>query len=93
MSKTLNSLLSDGKGIPTDFNNNMFNYDYGVKTNEKLRSLGWTPAQYDRYLDYLHQERPIDSLVADLLYFVPVEVLKEEADALGIFEEDEDGQA
>jgi hypothetical protein len=88
--KTLKELLSDGQGIPTDFKENIFNYDYGIKTNEKLRSLGWTPEQYDRYLDYLHQERPIDSLVADLLYYAPVEALIEEADAIGIFEEEED---
>ena len=75
--------------IPTG-EENIFKYDYGSKVNAKLISLGWTAEQYDRYLNYLHQERPIDSLVADLLYFAPVEALKEEADALGILEEQED---
>ena len=89
MRNPLQYLLSDGEGIPTE-PDNLFNYDYGEKINAKLRALGWTPAQYDRYLDYLHQERPIDSLVADLLYFAPPEALQEEADALGIFEEIEE---
>ena len=89
MTNPLNHLLSDGQGIPTE-PDNLFNYDYGEKINAKMRALGWTPAQYDRYLDYLHQERPIDSLVADLLYFAPPEALQEEADALGIFEEIEE---
>ena len=83
------ALLSDGEGIPTT-SENYFCYDYGIQLNAKLRSLGWTPEQYDRYLDYLHQARPIDSLVAGLLYYAPIEALIEEADALGIFEEDEE---
>jgi len=83
----MKNLYSDNQGIPTE-PENLFNYDYGEKLNAKLRALGWTPAQYDRYLDYLHQERPIDSLVADLLFFAPPEALQDEADALGIFEED-----
>lgn len=87
--KTFKGLLSDGEGIPTDFENNIFNYDYGIEINTKLRALGWTPKQYDAFLDYLHQERDIDSLVRDFLYYAPKETLIADADALGIFEEEE----
>ena len=86
--KAFKNLLSDGEGIPTDFEN-IFNYDYGGEINEKLRSLNWTAKQYDTFLDYLHQERDINTLVADYLCFAPVHVLQSDADALGIFEEEE----
>ena len=89
MSKVYKNLLSDGEGIPTDFKENIFNYDYGLEINEKLRGLGWTPKQYDAFLDYLHQERDISSLVRDFLYYAPRETLIADADALGIFEEEE----
>jgi hypothetical protein len=88
MSKVYKNLLSDGEGVPTDFENNLFNYDYGLEINEKLRGLGWTPKQYDAFLDYLHQERDINSLVRDFLYYAPREILIANADALGIFEEE-----
>ena len=89
MSKVFKGLLSDGEGVPTDFKENIFNYDYGVEVNEKLRALNWTPKQYDAFLDYLHQERDIDSLVRDFLYHAPKEVLIADADAMGIFDEEE----
>ena len=89
MSKVFKDLLSDGEGVPTDFKENIFNYDYGVEINDKLRALNWTPKQYDAFLDYLHQERDIDSLVRDFLYYVPKEVLVADADALGIFDVEE----
>lgn len=79
------TLLSDGEGIPTA-PDHYFNYDYGARLNDKLRSLGWTPAQYDAFLDYLHQERDVCSLVADYLYHAPIEAIKQEADALGFLE-------
>ena len=90
MPKTLNSLLSDGKGIPTDFNDNLFNYDYGIQLNAKLLELGWTAKQFDAYLDYLHQEKEINSLVVDFLFYAPLNAIRQEADALGILEEAED---
>ena len=82
------ALLSDGEGIPTT-TDNYFNYDYGEEINQKLRALNWTPKQYDAFLDYLHQERAIDSLVRDFLYYAPKETLISDADALGIFSEEE----
>jgi CRISPR/Cas system-associated endonuclease Cas1 len=88
--KVFKNLLSDAQGIPTDFENNIFNYDYGVEINEKLRALKWTPKQYDAFLDYLHQERDIASLVRDFLYYAPSETLVQDADALGIFDNEED---
>ena len=88
--KAFKNLLSDKQGIPTDFENNIFNYDYGLEINEKLRSLNWTPKQYDAFLDYLHQERDINSLVRDFLYYAPSETLIADADALGIFEDEEE---
>jgi len=87
--KTFKGLLSDDQGIPTDFKESIFNYDYGIEINEKLRKLNWTPRQYDAFLDYLHQERDINSLVRDFLYYAPKEILIADADALGIFEEED----
>jgi len=57
--------------------------------NEKMQALGWTPAQCDRFLDYLHTEVSVDYLVTELLRFATTDWLNSEADALGIFEEDE----
>ena len=88
--KVFKNLLSDGEGIPTDFKENIFNYDYGADINAKLRGLNWTAKQYDAFLDYLHQERDIDILVRDFLYYAPRETLISDADALGIFEEEEE---
>lgn len=87
--KVFKDTLSDGQGIPTDFENNIFNYDYGIEVNEKLRALKWTAKQYDTFLDYLHQERDIGSLVRDFLYYAPSEALVQDADALGIFDNEE----
>ena len=88
--KTLNNLLSDGQGVPTNLEDNIFNYDYGVQLNAKLRELGWTPKQFDAYLDYMHQEKDINSLVTDYLFYAPLNAIRQEADALGIFEENEE---
>ena len=57
---------------------------------EKMRSLGWTPAQCDRFLDYLYTEVSVDYLVTELLRFATTDWLNSEADALGIFEVDDD---
>ena len=54
------ALLSDGEGIPTT-TDNYFNYDYGEEINQKLRSLNWTPKQYDAFLDYA----PKETLISD----------------------------
>jgi hypothetical protein len=82
------ALLSDGEGIPTT-TDNYFNYDYGIQLNAKLRELGWSAKQFDSYLDYMHQEKDIDSLVADYLFYAPLNAIRQEAEALGIFEEEE----
>ena len=58
--------------------------------NAKLRELGWTAKQFDAYLDYMHQEKDINSLVTDYLFYAPLNAIRQEADALGIFEEDEE---
>lgn len=92
MNSNIQTLMSDGQGIPTG-DEHIFPYDYGQAINAKLRTLGWTPAQYDRYLDYLHQERSISELVADYLTLANPEVIKSDADALGIFEEEENQNA
>lgn len=86
--QTLTAHLSDGRGIPTDLEENIFNYDYGIQLNAKLRELGWTPKQFDAYLDYMHQERDISSLVTDYLFYAPLSAIQQEADALGILEEE-----
>ena len=75
--------------IPTD-DNNFFSYDYGEEVNSKLVALGWTGKQYDMFLDWLHQEKPIDALVAAVLFHAPVEWIKSEADAIGVFDTEED---
>ena len=64
-------------------------YDYGEAVNEKLAALGWTAEQYDLFLDWMHQEKPIDNLVASLLLFAPIDWISSEADAIGIFEIEE----
>jgi hypothetical protein len=37
----------------------------------------------------MHQEKPIDNLVASLLLFAPIDWISSEADAIGIFEIEE----
>lgn len=59
-------------------------YDYGREVNEKMRSLGWAKHQYDYFLDWMHQEKPIDELVYLVLFFAPKEWIVSEADAIGI---------
>jgi hypothetical protein len=77
--------------IPTA-NDNVFNYDYGQEVNSKLVSLGWTPEQYDTYLDWMHQEKSVDDLVAELLRYAPIEWIKSEADAIGVFDVEMDDE-
>ena len=75
--------------IPTG-SENIFSYDYGIQLNAKLLELGWTAKQFDAYLDYMHQEKEINNLVADYLFYAPLNAIRQEADALGILEEQED---
>jgi len=75
--------------IPTQVENT-FSYDYGRDINAKLLELGWTAKQFDSYLDYLHQEKEINALVADYLFYAPLNFIRQEADALGLLEENED---
>jgi hypothetical protein len=64
-------------------------YDYGEAINEKLASMGWSADQHDLFLDWLHQEKPIDALVAALLTYAPMDWIKGEADAIGVFDLEE----
>ena len=57
---------------------------------EKMKSLGWTPAQCDRFLDYLHQDVSTDYLVTELLRFATTDWLNSEADALGVFDDNDE---
>lgn len=75
--------------IPTNSNENFFPYDYGQDVNQKLVNLGWTADQYDTFLDWLHQNKDIDALVATLLRYAPTEWIISEADAIGVFEDDD----
>jgi len=65
-------------------------YDYGKKVNEKLVSLGWTASQYDYFLDWMHQEKPIDELAALVLYYAPKSWIVAEAKAIGVFNIEEE---
>ena len=79
----------DADSIPTE---ESIPYDYGKEVNEKLKSLGWTGTQYDYFLDWMHQEKPIDELVSLVLFFAPKEWIVSEADAIGTFEKDEEDE-
>ena len=57
---------------------------------EKMISLGWTPEQCDRFLDYLYTEVSIDYLVTELLRFATTDWLNSEAYALGVFDDEDD---
>ena len=57
---------------------------------EKMNSLGWTPAQCDRFLDYLYTEVSVDYLVTELLGFATTEWLDSGADALGLFDDNDE---
>ena len=70
--------------IPTE---EVLPYDYGKDINEKLAKLGWTADQYDMFLDWMHQEKPIDELVAALLYFATPEWIAAEAKAIRLLGE------
>lgn len=93
MTKLIPPLTIDTSGwknadsIPTE---ESIPYDYGKEVNEKLKSLGWTGAQYDYFLDWMHQEKPIDELVSLVLFFAPKEWIVSEADAIGVFETEEE---
>lgn len=75
------------ESIPTE---EAIPFDYGHEVNKKLKSLGWTGAQYDYFLDWMHQEKPIDELVSLVLYFASKEWIVSEADAIGTFNIEEE---
>ena len=58
------------------------------KLDEKLLSLGWTKRQLDMYLDELYIHRSASRLVEDYLYLATPEVIRSDADACGVFDED-----
>ena len=80
--------------IPTQvrFGQMPWAYDYGEEVNKKLVSLGWSASQYDFFLDWMHQEKPIDELVALVLFYAPNSWLQSEADAIGVFDREEETQ-
>jgi hypothetical protein len=63
--------------------------DLGPVVNEKMRALNWTAEQYDNFFNHLHSEMSRDALVDALVEFAPPEWFESEADAAGLFENDE----
>jgi hypothetical protein len=59
-----------------------------LKLDEKLLSLGWTKQQLDMYLDELYIHRSASQLVEDYLYSATPEMIRSDADACGVFDED-----
>jgi hypothetical protein len=81
------SAWKTAESIPTE---EAIPFDYGREVNEKLKSLGWTGAQYDYFLDWMHQEKSIDDLVSLVLFYAPKEWIVSEADAIGTFNIEEE---
>ena len=56
--------------------------------DKKLLSLGFTEAQLDSYLDDLYIHRSVSQLVEDFLHCATPEMIRSDADACGVFDED-----
>jgi hypothetical protein len=56
--------------------------------DKKLLSLGFTEAQLDSYLDRLYCNRTVSQLVEDFLHCATPEMIRSDADACGVFDED-----
>lgn len=77
---------------------NIPDWDWGEKSNHKLRKMFGIPAdqpmhkdhRLEFFLDYLLQEVDVNELVSNYLYYTPLKVLKSEADAIGCYELEED---
>jgi hypothetical protein len=69
-------------------------WDWGEKSNEKLREMFSIPSDQPMYknerleffLNYLLQEVDVNELVSVYLHHTPVEVLVSQADAIGCYE-------
>jgi len=77
---------------------NIPDWDWGEKSNKKLRKIFSIPAdqpmhkdhRLEFFLNYLLQEVDINELVSEYLYHAPMKVLISQADAIGSFELEED---
>jgi hypothetical protein len=77
---------------------NIPDWDWGEKSNKKLRKMFSIPAdqpmhkdhRLEFFLNYLLQEVDINELVSEYLYHAPMKVLISQADAIGSFELEED---
>ena len=64
-------------------------HDFGKETNEKLIALKWKPEQYDAFFDYLYLSMSVNDMVELILEFAPVDWIQSEADAIGVFDGDD----
>ena len=77
---------------------NIPDWDWGEKSNHKLRKMFSIPAdqpmhkdhRLEFFLNYLLQEVDINELVSEYLYHAPMKVLESQADAIGCYELEED---
>lgn len=60
-------------------------WDWGVTGNSKLAELFSKEEHKDFFCEYLINEIPIDNLVAYMLCYTPIEVLKELAEDIGTY--------
>jgi len=58
--------------------------------DKKLLSLGMTEDQLDSYLDDLYCNRTVSQLVEDFLYHATPEMIRSDADACGVFDNNEE---
>jgi hypothetical protein len=56
--------------------------------DKKLLSMGFTEDQLDSYLDELYCNRSVSDLVETFLYFATPEMIRGDADACGVFNEE-----
>jgi hypothetical protein len=72
-------------------NNVIFpDWDWGETANEKLLKLFSNDAHKDFFCEYLINGIPVDNLVAYMLCYTPIEVLKQIADDIGAYEIEEE---
>jgi hypothetical protein len=57
--------------------------------DKKLLSLGFTEEQLDSYLEDLYVNRDVCQLVEDFLYCATPEMIRSDADACGVFDDEE----
>lgn len=64
-------------------------WDWGTITNKKLDD-NFTHDQKDFLCEYLINEMPVTELVMYLLEYMPIEIIRELADDIGVFTLDEE---